>query len=105
MTPDSEISSIFNKFAGREVPMTEEVKTIELKSIGITETHTDVFPTNPHDPVLEEMRNEAKKNGLILRIWWPGVNGTADMRNDRVNATIEKGVDGKWRVGSRFDIS
>jgi hypothetical protein len=29
---------------------------------------------------------------------------TMDYRLDRVNARIEKGNDGKWRVGQRFNL-
>ena len=98
MTPKRDASHIFNKFAGREVPMKEEPFVIRGK------TYTQVKPADDHDPVLEEMRAEAKKAGLKLRLWWPGVAGTMDFRTDRVNAHIEKADDGKWRVTKKFNI-
>lgn len=98
-----DVSSIFGKFAGREVPMKEERRPELLASLE-ERFYTVVSPVNPADPVLQEMRDEAKRNGLSLRLFWPGRGGTDDVRNDRVNASIEKGADGKWRVGPRFDI-
>ena len=97
------ITAAFNKFAGKEVPMLEETKTIHLGMHG-DYTHTEVKPANPKDPVLEAMQKTADKKGLSLRVWWPGMAGTADFRDDRVNAHIEKGGDGKWRVSPKFDI-
>lgn len=97
------ITAAFNKFAGKEVPMLEETKTMKLSHLG-DYTYTEVKPANPNDPVLDAMQKTADKNGLSLRVWWPGLAGTADFRDDRVNAHIEKGVDGKWRVSPKFDI-
>lgn len=91
------ISGIFKKFAGREVGMTEETYTVRGKTF--TQVKLDTS-----DPVIKEMRDEASKNGLKLRLWWPGVQGTPDARPDRVNIHIEKSDDGKWRVGKKFDI-
>ncbi len=99
-----DLSLIFGRFAGREVDMLEETKVLDLPNLGIKQTITSVMPANPKDPVLEEMKSEAKKNGLSLRIWWDGIVGTMDYRTDRVNARIEKCGDGKWRVSSRFNI-
>jgi hypothetical protein len=97
------IAQIFNKFAGQEVAMTEETKTLKLEHLG-DYTYTEVKPANDKDPVLEAMQKEAAKNGLSLRVWWPGIAGTADYREDRVNAHIEKGADNKWRIAKLFDI-
>jgi hypothetical protein len=97
------ITAAFNKFAGKEVPMLEETKTMKLSHLG-DYTYTEVKPANPNDPVLDAMQKTADKNGLSLRVWWPGLAGTADFRDDRVNAHIEKGTDGKWRVSPKFDI-
>src|SRR5689334_1446429 len=103
MKPRSDVTHIFNKFAGREVPMKEEKKVYHSKSAGDIE-YTQVSLANPKDPTVEEMRDEAKKNGLTLRVWWDGVAGTMDFRTNRVNAHIEKGADGKYRVSNRFNI-
>jgi len=97
MSPKRDISRIFNKFAGREVNMTEETYTVKGRTF--TQVKLDTS-----DPVIKEMRDEAGKNDLKLRVWWPGVTGKPDARADRVNAHIEKHSDGKWRVGSQFDI-
>jgi hypothetical protein len=98
MSPKRDVTHLFNKFAGREVPMKEEPFTVRGR------TYTQVKPVNSPDPVIDEMRDEAQKNGLKLRVWWPGVAGTCDFRMDRVNAHIEQAPDGKWRVSNKFDL-
>lgn len=98
-----DVSHIFNKFAGREVNMTERTEKIKFKHIG-EQSFTVVEPANKDEPLFKEMQDEASKHGLTLRLFWPGMAGTMDCRNDRVNAHIEKGTDGKWRVGRHFGI-
>lgn len=93
-----DVSRIFNKFAGREVPLEEKV----VRVAGYTFTEYDL-KNNP-DPVIEEMEQTAAKNGLSLRVWWPGVGGTCDYDTTRVNAHIEKSPDGKWRVSPNFGL-
>lgn len=96
------ISGIFNRFAGREVPMQEEQKTLRIGCV--IKKHTSVSPADPADPTLTEMSEEARKNGLTLRVLWPGKGYTDDYMRTRVNAHIEKGTDGKYRVSGKFDI-
>lgn len=98
-----DVSHIFNKFAGREVDMTERTETIKFKHLG-EQTFTVIEPANKDEPLFKEMQDEAKKHGLSLRIFWPGLMGTMDYHTDRVNANVEKGTDGKWRVGKSFGI-
>jgi hypothetical protein len=98
MSPKRDVSHIFNKFAGREVPMKEEPFVIRGK------TYTQIRLADDKDPTVQEMRDAAKEAGLKLRLWWPGIAGTMDFRMDRVNAHIEKAPDGKWRVSNRFDL-
>ncbi len=95
---ESELGAIFNKFAGREVPMKAEIR----KVAGYT--FREIEPALNPDPVLTEMEKEAGLHGLSLRVWWDGVAGTMDYRTNRVNAHIEEGADGKYRVSSRFNI-
>jgi hypothetical protein len=94
----SYISQMFNHFAGREVPLVEKNMTYRGQN------YTQLELKNSPDPVLEEMRQLAEDKGLTLRVWWPGVAGTMDIRNDRVNAHIQKDEDGKWRVAPQFSI-
>jgi hypothetical protein len=98
MSPKLDVSDIFNKFAGREVPMKEEPFVIRGK------TYTQVRLADENDPTVKELHDDAKAKGLSLRLWWPGMAGTADFRMDRVNAHIEKATDGKWRISNRFDL-
>lgn len=103
MNSPIDLSRVFGRFSGREVPMTEEKEVLKLRN-GIERTYTYVHPANDKDPVLEDMHNQARKHGLTLRVWWKGVAGTMDYRTDRVNAHIEKSPDGKWRVSNRFNL-
>ncbi len=82
-TPD--LKKIFGKFAGKE-----------LKDPNRT--------TRDCDDVLDSMKAAAKKNGLHLRMWFPGTIGTMELRLDRVNAHVKQGKDGKFRVSNRFEI-
>ncbi|TAL38956.1 MAG: hypothetical protein EPN97_03190 [Alphaproteobacteria bacterium] len=97
-----DVSGIFNKFAGREVPMHEETKTMRIGCV--IKKLTAVSLADPADPTLKEMSDEARKNGLQLRVLWPGKGYTDDYVRTRVNAHIEKGTDGKYRVSRKFDI-
>ena len=94
-----ELSKIFNKFVGKEVKMNEVVHN--RPRIG---SYTQVSLADENDPTVVSMRKAAEKNGLKLRLWWPGIMGTMDYRTDRVNAHIEKETDGKYRISNRFNI-
>ena len=92
------LTAIFGKFAGREIRMTE--KEVDL---GFAKVPT-VELANPRDPLIMHMRKAADDNGLRLRLFWPGVMGTTDVRHDRVTVNIVKGSDGKWRIANDFRI-
>jgi len=79
----NKLISLFNKFAGKEV----------LSPI-----------MSMPDPTIEEMEKLAKANGLTLCVWFPGIMGTMDLRNDRINAYVKKEADGKYRVSNEFKI-
>ncbi|MBI3441009.1 MAG: hypothetical protein HY052_04280 [Proteobacteria bacterium] len=88
------ISQLFNQFAGREVPMTEQC--VETRNGG----YTLVKPANEKDPTIEDMKRVAEDNGLILRVSFPGMMSAKDYRLDRVNVFIERDGEGKYRVGN-----
>jgi len=102
MMPRKDVSSLFNKFAGREVPMVE--RSSSFQKGGKTYTVPVILLECGNDPLLEEMKKVAKDNGLTLRLWWKGRMGTMDHRLDRVNVHIEKCPDGKWRIGKNFNL-
>ena len=92
------ITQLFNKFAGREVAMTE-----------IIDFHGGCLPEvtvapDLRDPTFQEMEKVARENNLTLRLIWPDKAITDDFGFSRVNAHIEKGQDGKWRVGKDFTV-
>lgn len=78
-----DIASLFNRFAGKEVQPPDAKNS---------------------DTVIREMQKIASDNGFVLRVWFPGMGGTKDYRVGRINAYVEKGADGKYRVGNRFSI-
>lgn len=98
--PNMDVSHIFNKFAGQEIRMTE--KKINIKIGKDTYPHTQIEPADPKDPLITGMEETAKKAGMSLRLGWPGVMHTPNVKMNRVNARIEKGDDGKWRIGKKF---
>lgn len=100
MTQD--ITTLFNKFASKEIEMNENTQTLKIG--GKDYTFTEVRLANAKDPTVTEMKATAAKAGLSLRLWFPGTIGTMDYRLDRVNAHIEKEADGKYRVSSRFNL-
>ena len=98
-----DITEIFNRFAGREVPMVEIQKT--HNSFGETYTDTVLQLANPNDPTLQEMQKVAKDNGLTLRFFWPTHGrGIDDAKPDRVNVHIGKAADGKYRISKNFKV-
>jgi hypothetical protein len=97
-----DISHIFGRFAGREVPMTETKNRVKVgrKSYVLTECR----PTSPDDPVLADLQQEADRFGLSLRIWLPGTVATMEINPNRLNVYIQKNPDGKWRIGDDISI-
>ncbi len=78
---NAHISKAFNRFAGKEVN-----------------------PTNPHDPVLEEMRREASMFYSYLRLVPPGTTADPSKSGEitRINAELVAAGNGKWRIGKNF---
>lgn len=91
------LASSFNKFAGREVSVTE--KTQDYKGRSYT---TAEYDTN--DAAITEIRAEAAAMGLSVRVWMPNSMGTMDFRTNRLNVDIAKESDGKYRVQDNFRI-
>src|SRR3954471_13961511 len=101
MTPKKSITEIFNQFAGKEIQVVETTQNFVIG--GKNYPVTDVTPAS-NEPTLQAMKNAAAQNGLKLRVWFPGTVGTMDFRTDRVNAHVNKGADGKYRVQNNFNI-
>jgi hypothetical protein len=97
-----DISHIFSRFVGREVPMTETKTPVRVgrKSYELKECR----PASPNDPVLAELKAEADRFGLTLRVWWPGMVATMEVNPNRLNIHIEQGRDGKWRIADNISI-
>jgi hypothetical protein len=105
-----EIKAIFNKFAGREIPMVETTRALPRPGPDYPErTYTEVKPRNADDPVLREMKKAAADNGLQLDVYWQGGSGTRTTcfgwPESYVVAHVEKEADGKWRVSKMLGLS
>lgn len=94
-----DLNKIFNKFAGKEIGPYSEKVAPNARGIRMVKDFL-----NDNHPVIKEMKKVADTCGLKLRVWFPGTMGTMDMRGDRVNAKVEKGADGKYRIGNEFYI-
>ena len=93
-----DVSKIFNKFAGREVSVTEKLEEV----CGYKFTNVQI---NDNNPVLAEIEQEAAAMGLrSVRAWVPGMVSTMDYRTDRLNVRIEKEADGKYRIQNNFNL-
>lgn len=90
-------SKEFNKFAGREVGVTETPFKTEFKNLGITYEGVRV-EINKDDPAITELTAAVKAVGLHLRLWLPDTMGTMDYRLDRLNVHVRKEDDGKYRI-------
>ena len=97
-----DLTKVFGKFAGREVPMNE--KTEDVRVGRAVKQRIVASPVDENPPVVQEMTEEAQKNGLKLRVLWPGRGYTDDYVRNRVNAHVEKAKDGKYRISNKFDI-
>jgi hypothetical protein len=93
-----DLTKLFNKFAGKEVPMTEQC--VRTKTGG----YTQVDLADKNDPTLQAMEKLAKDNGLKLRLLWPSMAGMMDFNPNRITAYIGKEADGKYRVSGEFII-
>jgi hypothetical protein len=112
----SDISSLFNKFAGKEIPLERQFVN------GLGEEMNRIYgmaPVNDDDPVLADMAKTATDNNLKLVITYPGgarsffnmkITDLFDIDNgktmsDLVSSTVEKSTDGKFHVTNKFTLS
>jgi hypothetical protein len=96
-----DLTVLFNKFAGKEIPMTEKMQSY---GPGIRGVFKVVELADHNNPIIKAMGQLAQANGLSLRLLWPGVVGTMDFNPNRITANIEKEADGKYRVSGDFKI-
>lgn len=96
------LSALFNKFAGREVPLTV---TPQSRQIGGQTYNYDIIDlADKNDPTIAEIQKTAEDNGLRLRLWLPGAMGTMDVQPNRLNVHVDKEADGKYRVQKNFGL-
>ena len=100
---DMDVSKQFNRFAGKEVAVTETPFKVELKNLGIEYEGVNA-DYDENDPVIKDLFAESSKAGYELRVWLPGVLGTMDSRPWRLNVFITKDDDGKYRIQPEFSL-
>lgn len=102
MAEHKDIQSIFSRFAGREVPLKTFKVPDPAAPYGYPLQHvvrTEL--ADPNDATVSEMKQTAEKNGLSLRLSWPGFKVYGDRPDpDRVTASIEQNESGVWRVNN-----
>jgi hypothetical protein len=95
MGPKS-LTDIFGRFAGAVINVDESIVTKDGKPVCFLD---------PADPVVGDLRAAAKANGFPrLRVIVPGGEILQGRDEQRINATVEKGPDSKWRIGRDFTI-
>ena len=97
------ITQLFNKFAGREVPMSEGTLTLRGGTV-----IPDVRLADSNDSTIKEMEKVAHDNGLMIAFYWAGCPGLPSFSfppEKYVIANIEKESDGKWRVSKKLALS
>lgn len=115
-----DVSRIFRRFARR--PMDVAVSEVRLQK----EFHDVYVPADWQDPVLLDISRAAHDKGWEVLVWSPMVetdstrvlvwanvprerlraefNERQCVSVGRVNAYLEQGADGRWRVGDRFVV-
>lgn len=94
---------LFNKFAGREVPLKKGVS--HEKQVGSTRfAIVGEVIADRNDPVIAEMKKIAEDNRMILRLLLSDTEVTGPENYDRVNVHIRKDSNGAHRVGYSFDM-
>lgn len=85
MTKPRNLKAIFGKFSGQPLKNPDRM-------------------TCDVDGVLSELADTARKNGLELRVLFPGKMHDFGANPNRVNIPVEKDSAGKLRVGKNFSI-
>ncbi len=97
----TDLSKQFRRFAGREVKVSEKIRSYTVASQTFTATTVHLHKNNP---AVKELATAVKAAGLQLRLWTASSIGTMDYRLDRLNARVEKHEDGTYRIGKLFTL-
>lgn len=81
MCNESALATIFGRFAGREIALTEE-----------------------DDPTVAAMENAAERRGYFLRFVTDQSQSEEAYNPRRANVHLDKTADGKWRVSTRYHL-
>ncbi len=95
------VSQKFAAFAGRTVTATEHNETLRLGENTYTLVNIIV---DENCAAIAELTAAVKAARLQLRLNIPGTANTTDFQPNRVNAYLEKGDDGTYRLGAKFDL-
>lgn len=98
------LSEIFGRFVGRDVAVIEQKRSVDIGDR--TLTTVEVTPLKG-DAVLKELKEEADRHGLKVRLWTPGpasAGGSMERLPDCVNVYLDKAADGKYRIGAEMNF-
>lgn len=98
---DRDVSAQFNKFAGKEVAVTEKPWELDIGGTKYTGVNAHI---DENDATYKDLVAEVKKTGLKLRLWMPGSAGTMDFQMNHLNVRVNKEADGKYRIQPRIDL-
>lgn len=87
------MDSKFSKFIGRKVKVAETIHIYRRKDKEIEYVECEL---DPSETIVSEV--VAETNNSHIRVWLPGVLGTADYKGNRINIYIKKQPDGSYQV-------
>ncbi len=96
-----DLSQEFARFAGREVKATV-TPGARFVSRGVSLQNLDSITIDEKDPTVVELAKAARKAGFYLQIHAIGYQYDQHLRRDLLNAYIEKGEDGTFRLSPKF---
>jgi hypothetical protein len=77
----------FEKYIGKTVKVIESDEVVSLETRTFT---VKGFKISPEETIIDEIKEIAKSEDLVCRIWLPNTIGTMDVRRDRLNVKIKK---------------
>ena len=96
------VQSLFNKFSGIEIPLKRGVS--HEKQVGGTRfAIVGTVLADRNGLTVAAMQKVAENHQMTLRLLFPDTKITGDENWSRVNVRINKGSDGKHRVGKYFE--
>lgn len=91
-----ELSRIFGKYVGKEIPLVEKAMQRTRYRFGQEETFRFRIPED--NKTIKEIADLAAQHGLVMKVRFPDEIGTFGGVPNRLNVCIDKGNDNKYRI-------